>query len=438
LCSVPAYPGARDPALASVDDMRQNLWRFAGRFDRALRATVDWARANPGDPLALDRRGEIEFLRSNYRAAASDFAAAAALASKIRLPRSSDPAERSSDLQRRARLALIVAQAQLKEGAALELDGRFPQARAALAGADRISSRFTTFDDPCGAPDSVSLPALAVSYHARAQAGETALRMRRYLDAEQLYSLARQRERVLLRVFDTHACASPEATGWPLRPDVLENNEALAQMKLGRFAEAIAAAKRAVAFDPANPIFVQTLGFVLETAGDLAEAVRYYGRVLADDPSDYPAANDLGVALARSDQKRAAVVAFRRAIGSRPRFALAWFNLGVVMGELGPGHLLESQGALARASRLDHHFRNEPRRPTLDERIYFSALDLSKPVPPYWSFGRIQQRAALGPSLALILLIIWGAVRAGGDEQLRHLGSERVLEWLRGRRLGVL
>src|SRR5581483_8272843 len=396
LCSVPAYPGARDPALASVDDMRQNLWRFAGRFDRALRATVDWARANPGDPLALDRRGEIEFLRSNYRAAASDFAAAAALASKIRLPRSSDPAERSSDLQRRARLALIVAQAQLKEGAALELDGRFPQARAALAGADRISSRFTTFDDPCGAPDSVSLPALAVSYHARAQAGETALRMRRYLDAEQLYSLARQRERVLLRVFDTHACASPEATGWPLRPDVLEN------------------------------------------AGDLAEAVRYYGRVLADDPSDYPAANDLGVALARSDQKRAAVVAFRRAIGSRPRFALAWFNLGVVMGELGPGHLLESQGALARASRLDHHVRNEPRRPTLDERIYFSALDLSKPVPPYWSFGRIQQRAALGPSLALILLIIWGAVRAGGDEQLRHLGSERVLEWLRGRRLGVL
>ena len=149
---------------------------------------------------------------------------------------------------------------------------------------------------------------------------------------------------------------------------------------------------------------------------------------MAADATAYPAANDLAVLLARQGDDDAAVAALRRAVGAEPDYALGWFNLGVVLAGMGPVHLLSSQGALARAFTLDPDLRDRKREPTLDAKTYRSGLDVSRPLPPEWSFAASQKQAP-AKTVGLVALLL-GAFTL--SRALASRGSGRVLaeKWL--------
>ena len=143
------------------------------------------------------------------------------------------------------------------------------------------------------------------------------------------------------------------------------------------------------------------------------------------DPGAFPAANDLGVELARLHRNNEAVTALRRAVGARPDYALGGFNLGVVYSGMGPARVLASQGSLARAFELDPALRDRRRVLRIDAQVYRTGLDLSKPLPPGWSFAQLQQRA-LVPSAGLLAVLVLGLGLA------RVAGSGTRIEFAQG------
>src|SRR5207249_4488217 len=138
----------------------------------------------------------------------------------------------------------------------------------------------------------------------RLQMGDTYLRQHRYEDADEHYAAARERERDLKEV---------RAGAAGRRPEVLDNNQALVEMRLGNAAGAVEAAKRALKADRLSPIFLQTLGLALERAREPDRALDAYRAAVREDTSLYPAWNDLGVALAGQDRLKEAADAFRHA-----------------------------------------------------------------------------------------------------------------------------
>ncbi len=241
-----------------------------------------------------------------------------------------------------------------------------------------------------------------LSYNARLQAGDTYLRAGRYADALEQYAAARERERVLSGV----------QPGEPMRrPEVLDNNQALVEIRVGNRRAALQAIRRAVQADPLNPIFLQNLGLALERLKLSEQSVAAYRAAVDSDPTMFPAWNDLGVVLAGQGRLKEAAVAFRHAVGVRSDYALGWFNLGVALERMGFRHALASEGAFARAFRADPELRGRTRTFVADDDLYFTTLDLSKPLPPKWEFASTQERtplAVVGLGLALLFGLQFG------------------------------
>ena len=379
---------SRGEGLAVAEDERQNLWRWAGDLERAEQAAREWVAAAPRAALPLLRLGEIEFLRQRYDEAARDFGAAARRARERVRP----------SVKNEAR-------ALLDRGAALVAAGRLEEGREALVAADEVASR------------GQAAPELqASSYHARVQLAEAAREAGELKAAADGYAAARERVREL------------KNTGEPFHFEQLENNSAIVDAALGRVDSAVASTRRALAVDPENPALLMTAGFAAERAGDGDEAIRLNRAALAADATAYPAANDLGVLLARRGEDDAAVAVLRRAVGADPRYALGWFNLGVVLAGMGPAHLLSSQGALARAFTLDPDLRDRKREPTLDAKTYRTGLDVSRPLPPEWSFASSQKQAP-AKTVGLVALLVAGFALS---RALASRGSGRALAgtWL--------
>ena len=388
----------RATALTMTEDERQNLWRWAGNLPNAERAAREWVGRAPTASLPLLRLGEIEFLRGRYDDAARDFGAAARRARERARP--SPTAE---------------SRAMLDRGAALAAAGRREEAAQALREADDVASRA----EPAVAQSnfSDSDPVLATtSYYARVQLGELARDSGALPAAAEAYEAARERVPSLL---DNRI---------QFHVEQLENNAAIVDVALGRVGSGVAATRRALAVDEENPALLMTAGFAAERGGDHAAAIRLNRAALAADASAYPAANDLGVLLARQGRDDAAVAALRRAVGAEPRYALGWFNLGVVLGGMGPAHLLSSQGALARAFDLEPALRDREREPTLDAKTYRTGLDVSRPLPPEWSFAASQRHApAKTVGVAAFLML---ALTLGRTLSARRSGRALAETWL--------
>jgi hypothetical protein len=186
---------------------------------------------------------------------------------------------------------------------------------------------------------------------------------------------------------------------------VLHNNAALAYLGLDNTPRASELVNQALREDPHSPVTLMTAGFIADRRGDLAEAIQLNKQALENDLGLYPAANDLGVELARLDRPDEARAAFRQAVGARPDYALGWFNLGVLESSRGPTHLLAAQHALATSYRLDPTLRDRHLELTIDGRVYRTALDLSKPLPPAWTFADLQRPV---PAAAVGLLALVG------------------------------
>lgn len=359
-------------------DSWQNLLRWASNLPAAEKVVEQWQSAT-GDKDALPalRLGEIDFLMHHYNDAAAEFGLAA----------------------RRARLIhwnddLSVDQAELDQGAALLAAGRTAEGTQVLRPLDSIGTYGYAYQNSL--PDDNGYFAApqfaAVSYYA----------------CEQLADYERESGDLHAAVEDytTALDWTPQmSAGSGARPEVLENNAALAYLGLGDTSTAASLESKALAADPADPVFLMTAGFIADRAGRVAEAAQYDREALDSDPGIFPAANDLGVELNREHHDGAAVTALRQAVGASPGYALGWFNLGVLEAKLGPSHQLASQGAFAVADVLNPALKDRRPDMTIDASVYRTALDLSKPLPPQWSFSQLQRPA---PAVAAGLLAIFG------------------------------
>jgi tetratricopeptide (TPR) repeat protein len=360
-------------------DQRQNMWRWAGNLPRAEQTIQAWAKeAGPTAPLPVLRLGEVHFLQRRYHDAAAAFGVAA---------RRTRQAAYDNDLG--------VDEALLGRGASLLAAGRtaegLPLLRAIASEAEHGVSYYRK-----GLNWDSLMRFAAVAYHARAQLADAERESGDLHAAVEDYNAARE----LLPVL-----AGAEAT--VARPERIDANQALADLALSRVTAATQEINQALRADPMNPAFLMTAGFVADRAGEIETAARYDAAALVSDPGAFPAANDLGVELARLYRNDEAVTALRRAVGARPDYALGWFNLGVVYSRMGPARVLASQGALARAFELDPALRDRQHVLTIDAQIYRTGLDLSKPLPPGWSFAQLQDRLPV-PSAGLLAVLVLG------------------------------
>jgi cellulose synthase operon protein C len=256
-------------------------------------------------------------------------------------------------------------------------------------------------------------------YHALAQRGDLFLADRRYEEAVRSYD-----EAISLSTAVHQWTPGGEAmlTGAP------ESNRALALLRAGRAADSVASARQALARDADNPIFLEAYASALRETGDTAGAITAYRRALAGDPTLYTAQNNLGVLLARSGQHREAELAFRRSIGANPDYALGWANLGgVLSARPRPAGFLEAQGAWLRAARIQPNLRGARPGPTLDEAVYASNLDLSRPLPPDWQFSSSGRPPVTGFGVLMVLTLIWRVGFGLGLDELVDRIAARVI-----------
>jgi tetratricopeptide (TPR) repeat protein len=399
LQAVAALLTAGDGALqdtegdAAADDW-QNLLRWAGDLPAAREFVVRWAEAR-GDASELPafRLGEIEFLRHSYDEASAQFAVAARQA---RLLRYDDD--------------LTVAQAELNRAASLIAGGRPAEAEATLQELSDLGvagHAYQASTEGAGATDNFAL----LSYHASAQLADEERRTGR-----------------LRAAVEDYETALSWLEGWLSlpAPEVLHNNAALAYLGLDDTARASELVDEALREDPRSPVSLMTAGFIADRRGNVPEAARRNQQALENDPGLYPAANDLGVQLARLARPTEARRAFQQAVGARPDYALGWFNLGVLESSSGPTHLLAAQHALGTAYRLDPDLRDRQLELTIDGQVYRTALDLSKPLPPAWTFADLDRPA---PAAAVGLLALVG-VGLGLARTANRGASASAGQWL--------
>jgi tetratricopeptide (TPR) repeat protein len=408
-------PIAESPSVwqAYLFDKRQNLWRFAGDLGKAKSIVDGWLAQSPDDPGAADRAGEIAFLRGDYAAAAALFAKAASGYSSA-TPRGS--------LGRAAAL--------LKEGAAEGQAGHDADARDtlrnALSAGEAAGERLSDSEHLSGEAHRAAL----IVYYARVQLGDAGLRERNYANAIPEYEAA-------VEMYPKFEYVEIEpALPSRLKNGAVENNLALAHIMLESGTRAVETATAAVGRDQQSPIFLQTLAYAYQSAGQLDASADTYRQALGFDTTLFPAANDLGVVLAKQGRSDDALTAFRRAVGANPDYALGWFNLGVHLSGMGPGHYLEAQGALGRAARLDPALRDADRQLVYDADPYYSGLDLSRPLPAEWRFVETQRRVPAALTVVIVLLLIGRLIWNLGLDQASGALGERMFGWTRNRAAG--
>jgi len=373
-------------SLSDLEDLRQNLWRYAGNFRHAAEAAQEWAEVQPRDALALQREGEIAFLRGLYNQAADYFAI----------------------VVNRARLQFghwseAEALGLLDQGTALAYAGRRAEALATLAAANEAAARWGGISSAQtgNPPVAAELSALAME-----QAGDTLLDAGHPLQATEDYGVASDAESGI-------STASEALEAVPLVPDALDNNEAIADIATGDPAMGVRLAATATGIDPGDPIFWWTEAEAQQYLSHRAAAISDDRASLARDPTEYPVANNLGVLLMQRGENGAAVAALRRSVGANRDYATGWFNLGVALERLGPLHVAASEGSLARARALDSKLGSRGPVPLLDNTTYISHLDLSKPLPANWTFASSQTHAAVAAAgLSVILVIAFGLARS--------------------------
>jgi tetratricopeptide (TPR) repeat protein len=402
----PLYP-MRTSKLAGLLEADQNLWRYGDNLGKAATVAEQLTQTDPSDPRGPDRAGEVAFLQEDYPRAAARFAEAAALAS-----------------------GELVGHEQLKQGTALELGGDLATARPLLRSSDASASAV--------AATTSSAQALMDSYNARLQAGDTELRDHEYLAAEGHYRGAREREAQMTQSDGGQTVSQVQGMmaerREPLfRPEVLENNEAIVLLELGRKDEALAAATAASAADPANPIFLANEASVHEKQGDLPAAEDGYRAAVAADPTAFPAANNLGVILAEEGHLSEAADEFRLAVVADASYATAHFNLGLVLDRMGPAHFVEAQGEQAKAARLEPELREHDHELIADQETFFTTLDLSKPLPPTWHFASSERRTPAVVAGAVLAVLLFRLLWVLAQEHVQDSAVERALETLKRR-----
>lgn len=392
-----------DSAFSKSWDHWQDFWRWAGDKREAAAVTSRWQEALPGDPWAHQRLGELKFVAKDYSAAAEEFSMAVDLFGALRSDTWRDISwgggyNSSPDDHRRL--------AQLQLGAAREM-------------MDSPAKASRAFTDASSTPEANGISAW-IAIKAQGQAGASALSRGRYDEAfKHLREAVRAGE-------EEDGEARTSAGNHEILPEgplhgAEHNNLALAAAKTSRFGIARRAAAQAIERDPANPVYWDTLAFVHHLAGDDTEAVDAYSGALAEDESSYVSANNLAVLLAERGEEQKAEDLLEQAVAVAPSYALAWHNLGVVRSRADTlASFLSAQGALARAASIDRSLKGDQAKLRVDEKIYDSGVDISRPVPADWTYAQSatepSRRFALTMLVLVLIRVLWalGLDRFGG------------------------
>jgi tetratricopeptide (TPR) repeat protein len=115
---------------------------------------------------------------------------------------------------------------------------------------------------------------------------------------------------------------------------------------LGRTAEAVTDAARAVEADPGHQEALRSLGLALQASGDTASAIEVFARVHESRPDDIRTATDLGWAFAVGDRFDEAIDILDRTVLAAPSDGGALTQLAAVLNE---------SGAYTAAARVARH-----------------------------------------------------------------------------------
>ena len=356
-------------------------------------------------------RGEVAFLSGNYPGAESAFDQA------LRRYQTRLRFEDVHDFQGADGLPTryYLARAQLK----LALSQSRADDRDRALGTYQAVIDLTAELAVAGLQDATDDHLIQTRYHALAQRGDLHLAAGRYDQAVSSYGDAIGLSTAVQRF---------TPGGEAMLTGAAESNRALALLRAGRAADSVASARQALARDADNPIFIEAYASALRETGDSAAAITAYRSALAADPTLFTAQNNLGVLLARTGQHQEAELAFRRSIGVNLDYALGWANLGGVLNAPLPlSEFLEAQGAWLRAASLQPNLRGARPGPTLDEAVYASNLDLSRPLPPDWQFTSSGRPPVTGFGIFMIISLIWRVGSGLGLDQLVGRIAERVV-----------
>ena len=401
-----------DALLSQALDAQSDFWRAAGDMDRAAEIVEDWQEELPADPWAHHRAGELAFLAGDYDEAAEEYARALEL-----FPTGGEYGDQAygdhglgpqyvDDPEGRA-------SSELELGAAQELGGDTDAAAATYRSLlDELAGlEFTDYQQE-------------LTFYTRSQLGSL------MLSEGDLARAAGQLSAALAEEYPDGPPGPDDEVGWgrqatQLSSGAQDNNLALALAKLGRDEDAVTYAGSALAHDPANPIYVDTVAFAQHLGGHEHEAAEAYRAALAADPTSYVSANNLAVLLAQDGHRADAAAVLEDALAVAPDYAIGWHNLGVVQAPTSRD-LLASQGALATAASLDRDLRGRDDL-IVDTEIYRSGLDVSKPLPPDWTYAASASGTTSRLTLSVILLLLLRVVWALGLDKVVSAVGERVV-----------
>jgi tetratricopeptide (TPR) repeat protein len=388
----------------TYDDV-QNLWRYAGDLTRAREAVNTWIAATSSS-RAYQRLGEIDYLEKDYDAAAKAFTQAIdddyAPDSEV---------EWSPDDRSLARIML---------GLALEKSGQVDGALAAY----RIAS-----EETAGGEETPMDEASPASTHAAAESRIGQILVDQGKKNEALPHLREAAE----------AAAAHDRTAKGIdRLDILSgdtltsgaemNNYAVALLDSGKnAAEAYRYATWALPHDPESPVFHDTLAQAQEATGHTADAEKTYARAAEADATVYQSQNNRGVLAARDGRYGEAEGALRAGIAAKPDYALAWFNLGIVLAHSrNPVDFFRSQAAIAKAVRLDSGFRGKNQTLQTDLSAVSTRLDISRPVSAGWTFASAARTPATGLGWIVLILAVLRLMLALGIDKVAELVGTRA------------
>ena len=422
----------------------QDLYRAAGQYPKAAEVVGSWLKAYPEDPKALELLAEVQLLQGNPIAASASLTSA--LESIGRHPNAGNCCDRW---------------AKLKLGYTDHLLGK----------EDAALQQYRDIPDPIMESE-VNLRVAYGLYYYRSLLEGVSLSEKGDWSA----ALSAFREAAdFARKYDNVEDVNDFGIKARVAKGVAEQNGALAATRLGDFDTAVTLAEQALAFDPGNPLFIETLadakrgqavtaastefdvggqptsspttssptasgqptsspstssqgGKTTSQPATLEDLAASYRKALDVDPTMFSSWNNLGVLLAAGGHHDEATDAFRNAVKVRSDYATGWFNLGSELLLHGSWtQVLAAEGALGYAARYDSSLRSETPALTFDDEVYKSGLDLSRLLPPDWQLATSARRSTTPLTLALIVLLLGRVVTALSQDTLSGWIGEKTM-----------
>lgn len=410
LCEGDEFPTACDVLVANGDasamsesavDYYQDLLRSIEDLDRAAAVLEEWAGIHPEAPLAPDRLTEIRVLQERWTDAEAEGEEASRLHVEAR-DLGHWFSDSSGPFWTELRLAVV------------------DRAQGNVEGARDRLQQLVRYLPKLDAKGYVSADSRLLMY-AEQELGQIAFDRGDYITAI---------DRMQRSIDYGHAA---ESNVEKVIRGVQAQVASASALNLGKFEESRTFAQQAYDIDPYSPLFRESLA-ESERNLDKSAAIASYQEALEQDRTLFSTWNNMGVLLLEQGRRHEAISAFEAAVAAKPDYATGWFNLGVAeSSSVSISRFVRSQGAFGKAARLERKYRDHGRIPVVDEDVYDSGLDLSRPVPDNWELADNTRSRPSLIGIGLILVVLLRIIWALGSDWLMGHGVQRVMTFQRDR-----